>query len=220
MTNGGSGYATPPTVTITGGGGTGATTVAILDGDEVGSVVASAHGFSYTGNPTATITGGGGTGATAETGVRRISTVTQDFTNNTAESRLATATFDLTRGLVDADENLLCYVSYNAQNSTEQMAGTFDYITAYVPPFPVEDLLDLPGIPLADLDIGGPLLSANLPSLYLNSTRIDDPGNNPDFGNNGLLLIKVQGGATNRRFIFARGRNLRGMANVRFELRP
>ena len=90
-------------------------------------------------------------------------------------SRLATATFDLTRGLVDDDENLLCYVSYNAQSAMDATDGTFDYVTAYVPPFPVQDMLDLPGIPVADLNIGGEHMGVNLPSLYLNSTQIDDP---------------------------------------------
>ena len=73
----------------------------------------------------------------------------------------------MTRGLVDADDNLMCHVSYNAQSNTmKATAGTFDYVTAYVPAFPVEDLRDLPGIPLADLDIGGPLT----PSTFRRST--------------------------------------------------
>ena len=92
VTDGGSGYTLPPTVTLNGGGGTGATAVAILDGDAVGSVVPTAHGTSYTSQPTVTLSGGSGTGATATAGVRRLSTVTQDFTDIGDATRLATAT--------------------------------------------------------------------------------------------------------------------------------
>jgi len=72
----GSGYLTPPTVTITGGGGTGATAVATISATTnptTGVVTAGAvvritltnAGTNYTSAPTITITGGSGTGATA-----------------------------------------------------------------------------------------------------------------------------------------------------------
>ena len=80
VTNGGSGYNNLPTVTITGGGGNSATALAILDGDAVGQVLTVTHGFSYTSQPTVAFSGGGGTGATATAGVRRVGTITQDFT--------------------------------------------------------------------------------------------------------------------------------------------
>lgn len=62
---GGSGY-TSPIVTITGGGGTGATATAALVGDAVDSITVTANGSGYTSVPTVTITDGGpGVGATA-----------------------------------------------------------------------------------------------------------------------------------------------------------
>jgi uncharacterized delta-60 repeat protein len=50
-----SGYDLPPTVTLTGGGGTGATAVAILEGDKVGWVVVVNAGIGYTTVPKVTI---------------------------------------------------------------------------------------------------------------------------------------------------------------------
>lgn len=66
LISGGFGYSDPPTVTITGGGGTGATaTPVLLDGVVIGIELTS-RGTGYTSVPTVSITGGGGEGATAE----------------------------------------------------------------------------------------------------------------------------------------------------------
>jgi FtsP/CotA-like multicopper oxidase with cupredoxin domain len=62
---GGTGYLTAPTVTITGGGGTGATASATIAGGGVSGVTITNPGTGYTTAPTITLTGGGGTGATA-----------------------------------------------------------------------------------------------------------------------------------------------------------
>lgn len=69
ITNGGSGYLTPPTVSFTGGGGTGAAGTAVLSGDAVASVTITNPGSGYTSAPTVGFTGGSGTGA-AGTAVR------------------------------------------------------------------------------------------------------------------------------------------------------
>ncbi|ULL07773.1 phage tail protein [Pseudomonas putida] len=69
VTSGGSGYASAPTVSITGGGGTGATAVAVLDGDEVVSINITNPGSGYTGVPSVSFTGGAGTGAAATASV-------------------------------------------------------------------------------------------------------------------------------------------------------
>ena len=63
----GTGYQTLPTVTITGGGGTGATATAITTGrgGSVSAITITDGGSGYTSAPTVAITGGGGTGATA-----------------------------------------------------------------------------------------------------------------------------------------------------------
>jgi hypothetical protein len=68
IVNGGTGYTSLPTITITGGGGTGAifypivTDGKITDIDAVG-VSNTSRGSGYTSVPTVTVTGGGGTGA-------------------------------------------------------------------------------------------------------------------------------------------------------------
>ncbi|WOE82695.1 phage tail tube protein [Pseudomonas protegens] len=65
MTSGGSGYASAPTVNLTGGGGSGATAVAVLDGDNVAAINITNPGSGYTSAPNVTLTGGSGTGAAA-----------------------------------------------------------------------------------------------------------------------------------------------------------
>jgi hypothetical protein len=68
VTANGTGYtqANLPTVTISGGGGTGATAVASADGaGRIISISVTNPGSGYTSAPTVTITGGGGSGATA-----------------------------------------------------------------------------------------------------------------------------------------------------------
>ena len=74
----GSGYTTAPTVTITGGGGTGATATAGLVGgafNGLSEITITNGGTGYTSAPTVTITGGGGTGATATATLASISPV-------------------------------------------------------------------------------------------------------------------------------------------------
>ncbi len=61
----GSGYTSAPTVTISGGGGTGATGHATLNYDYVLSISIDNGGSGYTSPPTITLSGGGGTGAAA-----------------------------------------------------------------------------------------------------------------------------------------------------------
>lgn len=61
--SGGSGFNTLPTITISGGGGTGAVfTPVVLDGQIIDVDLVS-KGTGYTSEPTVTVTGGGGTGA-------------------------------------------------------------------------------------------------------------------------------------------------------------
>jgi FtsP/CotA-like multicopper oxidase with cupredoxin domain len=70
VTNPGSGYTSAPTVTITGGGGTGATAIPSINAaGGVAGITLLTVGSGYTSAPTVTITGGGGTGATATASV-------------------------------------------------------------------------------------------------------------------------------------------------------
>jgi fibronectin-binding autotransporter adhesin len=57
----GSGYSSEPLITITGGGGTGATARAQLSGQGIGSIIITNPGTGYTSNPTVNVIGGGAT---------------------------------------------------------------------------------------------------------------------------------------------------------------
>jgi hypothetical protein len=71
LVTGGFGYSDPPTITITGGGGTGAAaSPELLEGVVIG-ITLSSKGSGYTSAPTVTITGGGGEGATATAVIKR-----------------------------------------------------------------------------------------------------------------------------------------------------
>lgn len=65
----GSGYTSDPSVSITGGGGTGATAIAVRSGNTVASVTITNAGSGYTSTPTVTISGGAGNGATANAAI-------------------------------------------------------------------------------------------------------------------------------------------------------
>lgn len=65
VSSGGSAYTSAPSVTITGGGGSGATAIATVTSGAVSSIEVSESGAGYTSAPTITIEGGEGTGATA-----------------------------------------------------------------------------------------------------------------------------------------------------------
>lgn len=65
VTNGGSLYATAPTVSFSGGNGQGATATAVVVPITVGSVNVTAPGMNYTSAPTVNFSGGGGSGAVA-----------------------------------------------------------------------------------------------------------------------------------------------------------
>ncbi|MFD1631427.1 RagB/SusD family nutrient uptake outer membrane protein [Pseudopedobacter beijingensis] len=61
----GTGYTTVPIVTISGGGGSGATAIATISGGGIASITVTNKGKFYTSTPTIAITGGNGSGATA-----------------------------------------------------------------------------------------------------------------------------------------------------------
>lgn len=71
VTDGGSGYSATnlPDITITGGGGSGATARATVSGGSITAITITNRGAFYTSAPTVTITGGGGTGAGAIAGI-------------------------------------------------------------------------------------------------------------------------------------------------------
>lgn len=63
--SGGTGYTSAPSVTISGGGGTGAAAIAGIFGGHVTGFFVSYHGTGFTSAPSVVIAGGGGSGATA-----------------------------------------------------------------------------------------------------------------------------------------------------------
>lgn len=65
VTAGGSGYTSPPNITITGGGGSGVTAQAFLSGGAVSSVMVTSAGSGFTSKPTIAFSGGAGSGAAA-----------------------------------------------------------------------------------------------------------------------------------------------------------
>lgn len=62
---GGSGYTSAPTVTLSGGAGSGATATATVSGGAVTAITVTAAGTGYTSAPTVSFSGGGGSGAEA-----------------------------------------------------------------------------------------------------------------------------------------------------------
>ena len=63
ITAGGSSYTSVPTVTFSGGGGSGATGTAVVSSNAVASITITNKGTGYSSAPTVTFIGGGGTGA-------------------------------------------------------------------------------------------------------------------------------------------------------------
>ena len=80
LTAGGAGYIGAPVVTITGGGGTGATAVATVIGGVITGITITSAGTGYTSAPTVTLTGGGAS-APATLG-------TAEFTANASDGGL------------------------------------------------------------------------------------------------------------------------------------
>ena len=69
VTAGGSGYTSAPTVSFSGGGGTGAAATASISANQVVSITVTNGGSGYTSPPTISFSGGGGTGAAAFSGL-------------------------------------------------------------------------------------------------------------------------------------------------------
>jgi predicted RNA-binding protein with TRAM domain len=82
----GSGYTSAPTVTITGGGGAGATAYATINSaGAVNGIFFTNTGTGYTSAPTVTITGGGGSGATATANIDLVNRLTNMYLSNKSE---------------------------------------------------------------------------------------------------------------------------------------
>ncbi len=88
VTNGGSGYTSAPAVTITGGGGSGATGKAFINANgAVVRVKIVQEGSNYTSAPTITLTGGGGSGAVVVPLVSQRQSSNPDLTEDQTSSQ-------------------------------------------------------------------------------------------------------------------------------------
>lgn len=139
VTNGGSGYTTPPTVSFTGGGGTGVAGKPILNGGVVVGVLITNNGSGYTSAPTMSFTGGGGTGAAATAAINQLSSVQflnmlkqYDFLNWTFYPRGSTTGNEGLTGVVARPkigikfgENDFCVIELEAQGN-----GDYSQVTA------------------------------------------------------------------------------------------
>lgn len=85
----GTGYATAPTIGFTGGGGTGATATATVDGGAITAITVTNPGSGYTSAPTVTITGGGGTGGAATATLTAIDIIQPPASDRTSQKFLA-----------------------------------------------------------------------------------------------------------------------------------
>jgi len=86
--NGGSGYTSPPTITISGGGGTGAkATSAYNTNGQLAAIFITDMGSGYTSAPTVTVTGGGGTGATVTAVLTNTQTANNDLTTTNISTK-------------------------------------------------------------------------------------------------------------------------------------
>ena len=72
--SGGTGYTSAPTVSFSGGGGSGATATAVISSGVVISVTVTNGGSGYTSAPTVSFSGGGGSGATATANLNSLPT--------------------------------------------------------------------------------------------------------------------------------------------------
>lgn len=81
---GGQGYTSAPTVSFTGGGGTGAAGTAVISGGKVTGVTITNGGSGYSTAPTIVFTGGGGTdaAATATVGSGAVTAITMASAGN------------------------------------------------------------------------------------------------------------------------------------------
>ena len=85
ITAAGSGYTSAPTVSFSGGGGSGVTATAAISGGTISALTITANGTGYTAVPTVSFAGGGGSAATATASILTaldINSITVNFQNS------------------------------------------------------------------------------------------------------------------------------------------
>lgn len=97
LTAGGTGFTTIPTVTFTGGSGTGAAATAEIQNGAVVAIYLTNTGSGYTSAPTVGFTGGGGSGATATASIQSQSAYLIKEDAQPAPGELSSLYFQVTR---------------------------------------------------------------------------------------------------------------------------
>ncbi|WP_461485845.1 RagB/SusD family nutrient uptake outer membrane protein, partial [Pedobacter sp.] len=104
ITNGGNGYTSVPTITISGGGGSGASAKAFINAGKINRVLIENMGAGYTIAPTVTVSGGGGAGAVLTPVITTLRTNNPDVTSvHTANKE------SFLRLLIDERSRELCF---------------------------------------------------------------------------------------------------------------
>jgi hypothetical protein len=136
VTDGGQGFTSAPTVTLKGGGGTGATATATIADGQVTSVTITNPGSGYTSPPTITFTGGGGKGAAA-TAIVASPKITVTMIGFTIENGVALGAGPAGTGGGIRDTN-------NANLTLTNMVLTNNFASADGGGVSMENLLDTP----------------------------------------------------------------------------
>ncbi len=114
---GGVGYTQAPTVAITGGGGVGASAVAVLNtAGEVGAVNVTSKGSGYTSAPSVTFTGGSGSGAEADSTINTAASFKNGeriVTENLATAGIAQSSGSTGRGSAVSIDDGVFFISGN-----------------------------------------------------------------------------------------------------------
>lgn len=119
----GMGYTSAPTVSFTGGGGTGAAGTAVIENGRVKSITITNGGSGYTSAPTVAFSGGGGSGA-AGTAVIDSGAVTGVNITNGGNDRKLTVTDNSTYGSGDSREKVNISVFDKFGNQANGSIGT------------------------------------------------------------------------------------------------
>jgi hypothetical protein len=145
LTNSGSSYVSAPTVSFSGGGGSGAAATATVAGGLVTGVVITAGGSGYTSAPTISFSSGGGTGAAAVAHISTTETFTPNVnTTNTLITSIWTAT---TRTLSAFGFNVT--VGSNTDKTGYSLAATGMDAIAVTDPGAITNMTTLPKLIVA-----------------------------------------------------------------------
>lgn len=104
ITNGGNNYTSVPTITISGGGGSGAQAKAFINAGKINRVLIENPGENYTSEPAVTVSGGGGAGAVLRPVITKLRTNNPDLTSDQISSKEA-----LLEAIIDERSRELCF---------------------------------------------------------------------------------------------------------------